>query len=466
MASTASDTDSNKPLVVVIAGVTGSGKSAVAAELCASSHYRGIIVSADSVQAYAGVQIGANKPDAAERERTPHILLDVADHTVQNYNAAAWRRDALYVIRQLLGQTSPQNAGAVEKGVGGDDDLPLAEQERRRQISATVEDAKRAKLSGDGKDNIRESSSFLPVVVGGTMMYLQWLVHGRPDAARPTREAQRLSDERLAAFKSNDDWDGAVRHVVAHGDAFAAKVQDLAGQDWYRLGRLLEVALTVKDDPRAAEQLYSGLREGSLSSMRYDVRCFFLCPDNRMQHTKVMDRRCEEMIVRGLLRETTDLTVKGEMPDMAAKAIGYRQTLDYLQRENPIDGDQDAFQVYLEEFATATRQYGKRQMQWFRRDDEFVFVPVSSTLNHVDRVRAATDEMMRLINMPRNDYDRERVSPESLSSKTRANNEAQGKGMKFYHFETQLLHPESQERRDAIAEADACVHALLQQQAA
>ena len=94
--------NSKKPLIVVIAGVTGSGKSAVAAELCAARN--GIIVSADSVQAYRGVQIGANKPDAAERERTPHLLLDVADPktSAHHYNAADWRRDALFVIRELL----------------------------------------------------------------------------------------------------------------------------------------------------------------------------------------------------------------------------------------------------------------------------------------------------------------------------------------------------------------------------
>jgi tRNA dimethylallyltransferase len=52
------------------------------------------------------------------------------------------------------------------------------------------------------------------------------------------------------------------------------------------------------------EKLYSGERQGSLSSLGYDVRCFFLCPDDRMSHTKVIDKRCEQMIQRGLLEET------------------------------------------------------------------------------------------------------------------------------------------------------------------
>ena len=206
-----------------------------------------------------------------------------------------------------------------------------------------------------------------------------------------------------------------MQHVRAQGEIFAQKAQDLSKHDWYRLGRLLEVALTVQDKidtsvsaSRVAE-LYTGEREGGLASMGYDVRCFFLCPDDRMEHTQVVDRRCEEMIRRGLLTETADLSLSGQMPDMAARAIGYRQTLDYLGRESPKDNDVDAFQEYLEDFTGATRRYAKKQMQWFRKDEEFVFVPVSSTLvNKPERIQAATTEMARLINLPRDQYDKER----------------------------------------------------------
>ena len=476
-----------KPLVVVIAGVTGSGKSAVAAELCATSRH-GIIVSADSVQAYRGVQIGSNKPDAAERARTPHILLDVVDHTAaQHYNAADWRNDALFVIRELLQGNETWQTSAIGSSGTTSKDADLSkpndetsevehsattvsaqDEERRRYIWTTIQAAKQAKQQsqsgGDNGVDNPKSSSFLPVVVGGTMMYLAWLVHGQPDAARPTREAQRLSDEQLSMFHANNDWEGATKHVMEHGQVFTEKVKHLGVNDWYRLGRLLEVALTVKDNSQAVEQLYSGLREGGLSSLGYDVRCFFLCPDDRMKHTKTMDRRCEEMIIRGLLKETADLTAAGEMPEMAARAIGYRQSLDYLQRENSVEGDDDAFQAYLEEFTGATRRYGKRQMQWFRKDEEFVFVPVSSVLSEMDRIKVATEEMTRLINLARSDFDHERTSPESLSSKTRADNEAQGKGMKFYQFKTQILHPGSMERQNALSEADASLRTLRQSQ--
>lgn len=75
----------------------------------------------------------------------------------------------------------------------------------------------------------------------------------------------------------------------------------------YRLRRTLEVALSLhslQDKEEMAKKLYTGERSGGLDSLGYDVRCFFLCPDDRMGHTRVIDRRCEQMLLRGLLKET------------------------------------------------------------------------------------------------------------------------------------------------------------------
>jgi tRNA A37 N6-isopentenylltransferase MiaA len=67
------------------------------------------------------------------------------------------------------------------------------------------------------------------------------------------------------------------------------------------------VALTVEnaeDKEAMVQKLYTGERSGGLESLGYDVRCFFLCPDDRMGLTRVIDTRCEQMLVRGLLKET------------------------------------------------------------------------------------------------------------------------------------------------------------------
>jgi hypothetical protein len=157
----------NNKLIVVIAGPTATGKSDVAAKICASQ--RGMIVSADSVQAYRGVQIGANKPSASERKETPHILVDVADHT-ENYNAAEWRRDAILTIqRLLLAQDNILTPATTTTDGSADNHL----NSRRDSILEEIKHARAQK--GYAIDE-----PLLPVVCGGTMMYIQWLVHGIP----------------------------------------------------------------------------------------------------------------------------------------------------------------------------------------------------------------------------------------------------------------------------------------------
>jgi tRNA dimethylallyltransferase len=427
-------------LVVILAGPTGAGKSDVAARICASQ--KGIIVSADSVQAYRGVQIGANKPDAAELKETPHMLVNVADHT-ENYNAADWRDDALYTIQNLSQQA---DGWLVEQG-----EDPI-EMKRKAELRASVDEARKLK-------QYAADEPLLPVVVGGTMMYLQWLVHGKPDALRPSEEALRKAGETMPDYQSKDDWEGAVLYVGSLGQAFASQITTLCGKDWYRLRRILEMAYTVqekKDDSLVLEKLYSGLREGSLASLGYDVRCFFLCPDDRMKHTKVTDRRCEEMVQRGLFQETTDLVLSGSMPAMASKGIGYRQTLDYLGRECAKDQDEDSFQEYLDKFTTATRQYAKKQMQWFRRDEEFVFAPVALSKDKPERVQSTADEIERMIKLSRDDFDAERLLDTSTSALARKANEAQGKKMKLYKFERHVLKMGSKELEAALKDADEC----------
>jgi tRNA dimethylallyltransferase len=457
----------NKNLVVILAGPTGVGKSDVAAQLCASQ--KGVIVSADSVQAYRGVCIGANKPTMEERQETPHILVDVVDHRTENYNAAEWRRDALHVISNLLLQSTTDNnnnddAGSTraESSSEAEQDTSETTRERREEVDKEICDARKNK-------GYQDDEPIIPVVVGGTMMYLQWLVHGRPDAAKPTPKAIQRAHTELGLYQSKGDWEGAVEHVTSHGPLFAQRLTKLCGRDWYRLRRTLEIALTVQEGQQSPDgekssemirNLFSGQREGRLDSYGYDVRCFFLCPDNRMKHTELVDQRCEAMLTRGLLEETANLKLAGEMPSMAARAIGYKQTLDYLEREDAKDNDEDAFNEYLNQFSTATRRYSKKQMQWFRKDDQFVFVPVSVGDEKRKRVKDAAIALEHFINLPRDEFERECFSNDSVSAKTQKANEDQGKTMKFYQFQRYILKPGTSELERALQVADQCTNQL------
>jgi tRNA dimethylallyltransferase len=433
--------NNNRPLVVIIAGSTGVGKSDVAALLC--ERHKGLVVSADSVQAYRHVQIGANKPSQEELLKTPHLLIDVADSS-DSYNAAEWMDDVLYVIQKLHQQEATRQ-----------------NDQQRSTIDKAIQQAKEIK-------QYSTEEPIIPVIVGGTMMYLQWLVHGKPDAPSPTPNALAKAKETIQRYESEQDWTDAVTQALSLHESLQAPLEKLFANDWYRLRRILEVAYTVQeqqdnmaptgDKVDDLSKYYSGERSGGLLSLNYDVRCFFLCPSDRMRHTRTVDDRCEQMLLQGLVPETCDLALSKQLPDMAAKAIGYRQVLDYLGREGPKDNDYDAFLEFLEDFTTATRQYSRRQVQWFRKDEQFVFVSVDVTREKRDRVLETATEIERMLALSRDDFDAERLANDGSSAETRRKHDEQGKGMRTYMFKHHFLTPGSPELDKVLKEADECTH--------
>jgi len=223
----------SKNLVVVVAGPTAVGKSDISARLCAEE--RGIIVSADSVQAYRGVQIGANKPNKQDLETTPHLLIDVAD-CAQSYNAAEWRADARTAIQALL---NPK--------MDSDDTNPRVD-----DVIASVRSGRDAKAYS-------QDDTILPVVCGGTMMYIQWLVHGAPDAMRPSPKALEQAKKMMAVFQNNDDFQAAKDHVSSFGQVFKDRVEGFCGDDWYvlysaRSTKKISTTLTTRTGIDCAER--------------------------------------------------------------------------------------------------------------------------------------------------------------------------------------------------------------------
>ena len=512
----AEENDKNyRKLLIVLAGPTAVGKSSVGAQLCSQematdmvknhAYYnqprtdnhdidkkdvisKGHIISADSVQAYQGVQVGANKPTKEEMERTPHHLIDIVDgDSICQYNAADWTTDALNVIERLTEFPFKENTDNIASensrdAINNEDIL-----RRKNRIEQYLTEQLRSQGSHE---------QVLPVIVGGTMMYLQWLVHGRPDAMKPSNEAIAKAAKIIQTFQKQEEtlsneedldlpiqqedskdmigWKGAIFHTSSLGPIFADRVSKLSGKDWYRLRRTLEVAYTVLDDPDNSikiDELYNGQREGGLDPKEYDVRCFFLCPDDRMTHTSVVDSRCEDMIINGLIKETTDLSLSGLLPPggQQARAIGYRQTLDYLNRKDFTSEDESSFASYLVNFTTATRRYAKKQMQWFRRDKQFVFVPVKLSDSKDSRVENSAKIIRDLCVLPREKFDEELLPTEdddnknaSLSAKTKQNNEKQGKGMKYYIGKRHKINESTNTLKNVLVEADECTIKMQQ----
>jgi len=142
-----------KPKVIVLAGPTGSGKSELALRLC--ERIGGEIVSADSVQIYKHLQVGANKPSLEELERVPHHLVSSVELDA-NFTAGEFCRLAKSAMEDII------------------------------------------------------SRGRIPVVCGGTMMYVQWLVHGVPDAPKSNPDAQASAAKMLEPYREKGQWEAAL----------------------------------------------------------------------------------------------------------------------------------------------------------------------------------------------------------------------------------------------------------------
>ncbi len=283
------------PLLVVIVGPTASGKTALSLEL--AERFGGEIVNCDSVAVYREFEIGTAKPSREERERVPHHLLDVC---------------------------SPEEA------------MTAGEYARRGR-----------EVLGDLKARGR-----LPVVVGGTGLYLRALLEGLfpgPQRSEELRERLRESAARKGA--------GHLHRVLARLDRAAA--EKIHPNDEPKLIRAIEVCLAAR---RPMSELWGQGRE-PLRGFR--ILRIGLDPERQELYARI-NTRAAKMFESGLVEETEKLLRKcPESPVLGS--LGYRQAVQLLRGELTRDEAIAAAQQ-------GHRNYAKRQMTWFRRETEMEWV--------------------------------------------------------------------------------------------
>eukprot|EP00928_Gymnodinium_smaydae_P038834 TRINITY_DN26689_c0_g2_i1.p1 TRINITY_DN26689_c0_g2~~TRINITY_DN26689_c0_g2_i1.p1 ORF type:complete len:836 (-),score=128.54 TRINITY_DN26689_c0_g2_i1:28-2355(-) len=367
-------------LVVVIAGPTAVGKSATALELADILGRPAELVSADSVQLYRDLDIGSNKPSQGEKDRCPTHIVDWLEPGTP-CNAGMWCEEALRVIDDMH-----------ERGV-------------------------------------------VPVVVGGSCMYLDWLVHGQPDAAKSDPEVLAKVVAELKPYEEAMDWEGALALLSA---VDPDKAEKLSPNDWRRLTRQLEVV-------RAGPQ-----RHGRVARKGYDIRSFFLNPEDRQALFHRIDYRCTVMLRKGLFEEVVQLLSSGKLdPETSAgRAIGYRQPIDYLLRPEPKEGDFGAFATFLQSFGTASRNYAVQQMHWFLRDSTFVWLPADP-----ENPRAIAERILQMISLPRSAF----LEAGSQDTAVREAQVAQGKAMSSsFLSKLDTRHTKREDLDELLRLADAC----------
>ena len=292
--------NSQMPEIVLLSGPTAVGKSAVALEVARECQAE--IVNGDSLQVYRYLDIGTAKPDIEERKLVPHHLFDIIEPD-QPFNATDFQVRADAVIADI------------------------------------------------------HSRGRLPLVVGGTGLYLRALLFGLCEMPEIDVGIRAQLEGRLAREGSE------VLHeeLALHDAPMAAR---LAPRDRARVLRALETVLTT------GQSLAYFQGQHRFLTPRYRFLHVFLDLEREQLYQRINDR-VEVMLAKGFVDEVKGLLGKGFGPDLKPlKSIGYRQIIDYL--EGRLSFDQAVVDI-----KQATRRYAKRQLTWFRNDKYACGVEVS-----------------------------------------------------------------------------------------
>ena len=283
------------PKILVISGPTASGKTALAVEL--ALRHSGEVVSADSMQIYRRMDIGTAKPTRAEMRGVPHHMLDVADPE-EDFSVARYVELAARCVNDILAR---------------------------------------------GK---------LPIVAGGTGLYIDSLLSGRTFARfDPDSPLRRELEEELARRGG-----AALLEELARVDPDTAA--RLHPNDGKRIVRALEVYRSTGTTLTAHNAMTRSLPP------RYSALTLTLAFQRREDMWDRIDRRVDRMMADGLAEEVRALLDSG-VPDRctAMQAIGYKEMAAALR------GDGDTARA-AEEIKLRSRQYAKRQLTWFRRNPD------------------------------------------------------------------------------------------------
>lgn len=277
--------------ILALTGPTASGKTAAALAIAREVSVE--IISVDSALVYRGMDIGTAKPSALERAAVPHHLIDIIDPT-QHYSAAEFVRDATRLVGEI------------------------------------------------------HARGRIPLLVGGTMLYLKALFQGLDDlpAAHPQVRAG------IEAQARTQGWP-ALHAELSRVDPISAS--RLAPLDSQRIQRALEV---YRLTGRALSDLQGNMRKSTTFS---NTALLSLEPQDRAWLHARIALRLDAMLAAGFLDEVKVLRVRGDLhpglPSM--RCVGYRQAWEALDGKFPLGELRDRA-IY------ATRQLAKRQITWLR----------------------------------------------------------------------------------------------------
>jgi tRNA dimethylallyltransferase len=285
-----------EPLVVVVLGPTASGKTALA--LAIARRFSAEIVNCDSVAMYREFEIGTAKPSAAERAEVPHHLLDCVD-PLADITAGEYARQARQALREI------------------------------------------------------DSRKHLPIVSGGTGLYLRALLDGLFPGPQRSKELRDRLRARVAERGSE-----YLHRILRRLDSAAA--DRIHTNDVPKMIRAIEVCLASRQPfRRSMTELWQQGRE-PLPGFR--ILRLGLNPERQALYARI-NQRAAKMFDQGLIAETERLLAKYGERARPLASLGYKQAMQLLRGE--IDRD-----AALAAAQQAHRNYAKRQITWFRRETD------------------------------------------------------------------------------------------------
>lgn len=302
--------------VLCVVGPTATGKTKMGVAL--ARRFGGEVVSVDSMQLYRGMEIGTAAPTAEEMEGIPHHMVGVAD-PAESWSAARYVRAADACVQDIL---------------------------RRGR---------------------------LPVLVGGTGLYLDALIRGTDFAAGSQGGEIRQALQRRAQTEGTKVLLEELRRIDPQA---AAKLHP---RDEKRIIRALEVwqetGQTITEHDRWERQ----------RPPKYDALYIGLDFIDRQDLRDRIDRRVDSMVAGGLLAEVETLLASGLPREATAlQAIGYKQFL-------PVAEKKAIAETAIEEVKLRSRQYAKRQLTWLRRNPEIFWVRWGHEPNFPEGLQKATE---------------------------------------------------------------------------
>lgn len=280
--------------ILVVTGPTATGKTALSVEL--AKKLGGEIVSADSMQIYRGMDIGTAKVTKAEMQNIPHHMIDIADPS-EDYSVSRYVEEADAAVRGIL------------------------------------------------------SRGRLPIVAGGTNLYIDSLIAGLDFAEKAEDAALRES-----LNKQYDDIGGEamLEHLRGFDPERAAKLHPA---DKRRIVRAVEIYILT------GETITRHDEETKKRPKRYDaVKIALTFADRAVLYDRI-NARVDKMVSDGLFDEVKGLLDSGLSPESTSmQAIGYKEPAAYFRGEMSRD-------EAIELIKLSSRRYAKRQLTWLRRDD-------------------------------------------------------------------------------------------------